>query len=180
MRGLARRVAVITGAAGGIGTAVCRRLIAEDVRVAALDLNKEGLARLSKELDVNSKSFLALELDITDFAAVTVAAQTIQSHFGQIDILINNAGWDLPKQFLDSEPEFWSKVISINLVGALNMHRAILPHIISNGGGKVVNVASDAARVGSSWRIGLRRMQGRAHFIYENASSGVCSAECQT
>src|SRR6185437_12078852 len=69
---------------------------------------------------------------------------------GGIDILVNNAGWDAPKQFLETTPEFWEKVIAINLTGPLNLHHAVLPQMVRGQGGAVVNIASDAGRVGSS------------------------------
>lgn len=150
MRGLEGRVAVVTGAAGGIGRAICRRFVEEGVVVAAVDIDAGRLAELEGEFAATAKGWRSIALDITDYAAVEAAAADIAGAFGRIDVLVNNAGWDVPKLFLDSAPDFWEKVISINLVGPLNLHRAVLPHIIQSGGGKVINIASDAGRVGSS------------------------------
>jgi 2-hydroxycyclohexanecarboxyl-CoA dehydrogenase len=85
-------------------------------------------------------------VDITDYAAVKKAVD----HAGPVDILINNAGWDMFKPFLKTDPAFWQKVISINLVGAMNLLHCVLPGMVERGRGKVVTVASDAGRVGSS------------------------------
>ncbi|MBD9541476.1 SDR family oxidoreductase [Ensifer sp. ENS04] len=150
MRNLEGRVAVVTGAAGGIGKEICRRLAAEGMRIAALDLNESGLSAVTAELNPPRSNWLPLTLDITNHDAVKAACKHIDAYFGAIDVLVNNAGWDQPIQFLDTDPAFWSKVISINLLGPLNLHHAALPIMARNGGGKVVNISSDAGRVGSS------------------------------
>ena len=150
MRGLERKVALITGGAGGIGRALCRRFAEEGAEVAALDINADGLAALEGELKEMGATLLPVVADIADHAAIIDAAATVSRRLGRIDILVNNAGWDAPRQFLDTTPEFWSKVIAINLLGPLNLHHAVLPHMAKAGGGAVVNIASDAGRVGSS------------------------------
>lgn len=116
----------------------------------AVDRNAEGLAALPGQLDGCPGSLHTVELDITDHDAVARAMAGIRSQQGRIDVLVNNAGWDLPMEFVDSTPDFWGKCIAINLTGPLNLHHAVLPHMIADGGGMVVNVASDAGRVGSS------------------------------
>jgi len=148
MRGLAGKTALITGAAGGIGRALCRRFVEEGVAVAALDVDAAGLERLQSEL--GAETLVPVSCDITRRGAVVEAVEGIASRFGRIDILVNNAGWDAPKQFLETTPEFWEKVIAINLTGPLNLHHAVLPQMVRGQGGAVVNIASDAGRVGSS------------------------------
>ena len=86
------------------------------------------------------------KVDITDYAAVKKAVDAA----GPVDILINNAGWDMFKPFLKTDPAFWQKIIAINLVGPMNLLHCVLPGMVARGGGKVVNIASDAGRVGSS------------------------------
>jgi len=93
-------------------------------------------------LDINSPT----PVDITDYAAVKKAVDAA----GPVDILVNNAGWDMFKPFLKTDPAFWQKIISINLIGAMNLMHCVLPGMVERGRGKVVNVASDAGRVGSS------------------------------
>lgn len=148
MRGLAGKTALITGAAGGIGRALCRRFVEEGVRVAALDIDAAGLERLQGEL--GAEQLAPVSCDITRHAAVVEAVAGIAARLGPIDILVNNAGWDAPKQFLETTPDFWEKVIAINLTGPLNLHHAVLPQMVRGQGGAVVNIASDAGRVGSS------------------------------
>lgn len=150
MRGLSNKVAVITGAAGGIGRSLCRRFCEERAHVVALDRNPEGLEELTQDLSSHDGKLSTHTLDITDHGAVVATVEAIHAERGRIDILVNNAGWDVAMQFLDTDPTFWNKVVAINLMGPLNLHHAVLPLMIADGGGKVVNIASDAGRVGSS------------------------------
>lgn len=150
MRGLKGRVAIVTGAAGGIGRAICRRFIDEDVNIVAIDVNADALKSLAADLGVDESRLLCLAVDITDFTKIKDAVDRGVTKFGKLDILVNNAGWDVAAPFLKTEPDLWDKIIAINLKGPLNLHKAALPHLIAAGGGKVVNIASDAGRVGSS------------------------------
>lgn len=150
MRGLDGKTVLVTGAAGGIGRALCRRFGEEGARVIATDVNAEGLAAIHRELADAGHVVESLVLDITDYAAVAAAVETLIEGHGSIDALINNAGWDLPSPFLDTTPEFWTKVIAINLNGPLNLQHCVVRHMVKAGAGKVVNIASDAGRVGSS------------------------------
>lgn len=150
MRGLKNRVAIVTGAAGGIGRAICRRFIDEGINIIALDINMEALKQLITDSDADESRLLCVAVDITDYAKVRDAIDGGVAKFGKLDILVNNAGWDVAAPFLKTEPDLWDKIIAINLKGPLNLHKAALPHLIAAGGGKVVNVASDAGRVGSS------------------------------
>jgi 2-hydroxycyclohexanecarboxyl-CoA dehydrogenase len=128
MRGLKGKTAIVTGGAAGIGAAIAKRFEEEGTRVVVFDLNA------------------ANRVDITDYAAVKKAVEEA----GPVDILVNNAGWDMFRPFLKTDPAFWQKIISINLVGAMNLLHCVLPGMAERGRGKVVNIASDAARVGSS------------------------------
>jgi 2-hydroxycyclohexanecarboxyl-CoA dehydrogenase len=150
MLGLEGRVAFITGAAGGIGRAICARFVEEGADVVAADIDQTALKALFDDFKGNSARLHPRTLDITDIESVEVTINNVIEKFGRIDILINNAGWDVAKPFVETSPEFWDKVISINLKGPLNLHRMILPHMIAAGRGKVINIASDAGRVGSS------------------------------
>ena len=144
------KVAVITGAAGGIGRALVRRFCEEGSTVVGLDLNAAGLEELSGQLEEFADQLTLRPLDITDHAAVAVTIRQVHAERGRIDILVNNAGWDVAMQFVETTPELWDKVIAINLRGPLNLHHAVVPLMIDAGGGKIINIASDAGRVGSS------------------------------
>ena len=128
MRGLKGKSAIVTGGAAGIGAAIVERFKAEGTRVVVFDLKGSP------------------SVDITDYEAVKKAVDAA----GPVDILVNNAGWDMFKPFLKTDPAFWQKIISINLVGPMNLLHTVLPGMVARGGGKVVNIASDAGRVGSS------------------------------
>jgi 2-hydroxycyclohexanecarboxyl-CoA dehydrogenase len=150
MRGLKDKVAVITGAAGGIGRSLVQRFLEEGAHVAALDLNGAGLDELGTQLREYAGQLTLVQLDITDHTAVAQAVQKLHADLKRIDILVNNAGWDVAKQFVETSPELWDKLIAINLKGPLSLQHAVVPLMIDAGGGKIVNIASDAGRVGSS------------------------------
>src|SRR5262249_4744778 len=139
MRGLKNRVAIVTGAAGGIGRAICQRFIEEGINIIAVDINDGALKDLVATLGVDQSRLIPVAVDITDYQRVKDAVDRSVAKFGKLDILVNNAGWDVAKPFLQSESELWDKIIAINLRGPLNLHKAALPHLIAAGGGKVVN-----------------------------------------
>ncbi|BCG04160.1 acetoacetyl-CoA reductase (plasmid) [Paraburkholderia sp. PGU19] len=150
MRGLNDKVVVVTGAAGGIGKALVRRFCEEGAHVVALDVNDGALEKLGRDLGEHSARVTPVKLDITDHAAVTAAINKVAEERGGIDVLVNNAGWDVAMQFLETTPDFWQKVIAINLLGPLNLHHVVLPWMVNRKQGKIINIASDAGRVGSS------------------------------
>lgn len=150
MRGLRDKVAIITGGAGGIGRATCLRFAEEGTKVAIFDRDAAGAESVRAEIAATGGTAAAYAVDITNYAAVTAAVKAVESDLGPIGILINNAGWDVFRPFVKTDPELWQKIIAINLVGALNLHHAVLPLMSERRAGKVVNIASDAARVGST------------------------------
>lgn len=141
---------VVTGGGGGIGGAVCRGFATEGAAVAVLDRAEDAAAAVADAIVADGGRAMAVGADITERAAVDAAVERVTSELGPIDVLVNNAGWDLFVPFLDTSPDDWSRLIDINLVGALHMHHAVLPGMVERGSGRVVNVSSDAARVGSS------------------------------
>ena len=144
------RTVVVTGGGGGIGGATCRRFAQEGARVAVFDLNHEAAEAVAAAIRADAGQATAFRCDITDRASVDAAVAATESAMGPIDVLVNNAGWDVFKPFTKTEPVLWDKLIAINLIGALHMHHAVLPGMVARKRGRVVNIASDAARVGSS------------------------------
>lgn len=144
------RTVVITGGGGGIGGSTCRRFAREGAKVAVFDLNLEAADKVVASIKSDRGSAEAFRCDITDRSSVDDAIAAAQSRLGPIDVLVNNAGWDVFRPFTRTEPQQWDRLIAINLVGALHMHHAVLPGMVARRTGRIVNVASDAARVGSS------------------------------
>lgn len=144
------RTVVVTGGGGGIGGAVCAGFAAEGAAVAVLDRSAETAEASVSAITGAGGRALAVEADITERVSVDAAVERVSAELGPIDVLVNNAGWDLFVPFLQTEPDDWTRLIDINLVGALHMHHAVLPQMVERGSGRVVNVSSDAARVGSS------------------------------
>ena len=149
MKGLRDKVMIVTGGAGGIGSATCRRLAEEGAKVAIFDMNLEAAEKLANEINQYGQA-LAIQCDITQSNVVEQAVQKTEAEVGPIDGLVNNAGWDIFKPFIKSTPDEWQKLIQINLVGMLNMHFAVLKGMVERNAGSIVNIASDAAGVGSS------------------------------
>ncbi len=141
---------IVTGAGGGIGGATARRFAEEGARVGVLDRDLATAQTTTASIIEAGGRSVAVECDITELDAVRTAVEHVESELGPIAVLVNNAGWDIFKPFLQTVPEEWQRLIDINLVGVLNMHYATLPGMVERGSGRVVNVASDAARVGSS------------------------------
>ena len=148
MRGLKDKVAVVTGGGQGIGRALTVRLAEEGCKVAIFDLKPDA----AKETEALAPAgcIVSYELDVGDYAAVQAAVAKVEAELGPIWALVNNAGWDRPAPFLATDQALWDKIIRINLYGPLNTHHAVAPLMVKRGGGRIINIASDAARVGTS------------------------------
>jgi 2-hydroxycyclohexanecarboxyl-CoA dehydrogenase len=151
------KTALVTGGASGIGAATARRLAAEGARVAIGDLNEEGARTVAGELDG-----FACALDVTESGSVRAAVADTTAALGEIDVLVNNAGTDLFSYFVNSDEGLWDFVLGVNLRGVLAVTHAVLPSMQERRSGAIVNVASEAGRVGS---------QGSA--VYSAAKAGV-------
>ena len=157
MMRLEGKTALVTGGASGIGAATARRLAAEGARVAIGDLNEDGAQAIAGELDG-----FACVLDVTDTGSVNAAVAATKEALGEIDVLVNNAGTDLFSYFVNSDEGLWDFVLGVNLRGVLAVTHAVLPSMQERRTGAIVNVASEAGRVGS---------QGSA--VYSAAKAGV-------
>jgi 2-hydroxycyclohexanecarboxyl-CoA dehydrogenase len=150
MRGLKDRTVLVTGGANGIGAAIARRLAEEGCAVGNLDLDAATGETLVGEIKAAGGRASLHTLDITDYDAVARAVEGFEASVGPVAFLVNNAGWDRAQSFLDTTPEFWRKIVAINLFGPLNVNHVVLRGMAARGFGRVVNIASDAGRVGSS------------------------------
>ena len=134
------KTALVTGGGSGIGAAISRRLAAEGAQVAVTDINVESAREVAAEISGD-----AYELDVRSTESIKSAVDQV----GDIDILVNNAGTDAFGFFVHSNPEMWDFVIGVNLVGVLAVTHAVLPGMQARGGGSIINIASEAGRVGS-------------------------------
>jgi 2-hydroxycyclohexanecarboxyl-CoA dehydrogenase len=144
------KVAIVTGAGGGIGRGIALKFASLGARVAAADIKFAGAKETISLLEKSGGKGLALGTDITDRIKVQEMVKAVLDTFGKLDILVNNAGWDIIEPFTKNTPELWEKVIAINLKGPIFCIRAVLDHMIERKYGKIVNIGSDAGRVGSS------------------------------
>jgi 2-hydroxycyclohexanecarboxyl-CoA dehydrogenase len=147
------RVALVTGGSRGIGRAIAEALAAADCAVAVGDI------RAAKPV---GDAGIAVTLDVTDSGSVARAVEEVTGALGPVDVLVNNAGWDEFHPFLETDEDFWNRVIEINFKGCLRTTRQIVPAMVERGHGRVVNIASDAGRVGSSLEA-----------VYSGAKGGV-------
>lgn len=147
---LDRRVAVVTGAASGIGAAIARRFAAEGARVAVLARRQGRLDDLVAQIERGGGSALARSADVTDAGQLAAVADEVEEQFGTADLLVNTAGVMLPGPIEDQPVAEWKRMIDTNLVGALNAIRAFVPALTraasESGGADLVNVSSIAAK----------------------------------
>jgi 2-hydroxycyclohexanecarboxyl-CoA dehydrogenase len=144
------KVAIVTGAGRGIGGAIAKTFSGEGAKVVVADLDLGSAARVAGEIESAGGDALALKVNVAEGDSVRALLGAVLEKYGRVDILVNNAGWDKIELFMESEEDTWDKVIAINLKGTINLCRAVLPIMISRKCGSIVNIGSDAGRVGSS------------------------------
>jgi len=190
MKDLKGKTAIVTGGGGGIGGATSRRFAEEGAQVAVFDMNLEAAQKVADGIVTAGGQAKAFACNITDRAQVDAAVAAAEAQLGPIDILVNNAGWDIFKPFTKTVPAEWDKLIAINLTGALHMHHAVLPGMVARGGGRIVNIASDAARGGSSGEavyaackgglVALSKTLAREHARHNITVNVVCPGPTDT
>ncbi len=159
---MADKTALVTGGARGIGRAISLRLAADGFAVVVGDLNQDGAAETATLATEAGGRAIATALDVTSDDSVAAAIAAAHAEFGPIEVIVNNAGWDEHHRFVETDETFWDRVIEINYKGILRTTHAVLPGMLEREWGRVINIGSDAARVGSSLEA-----------VYAGAKAGV-------
>ena len=156
------RVALVTGGGSGIGREICVGLAAAGRKVAVADLNLDGASATASLIADTGGTAISVHMDVADSDSVQSGILQVLDELGSPEILVNCAGWDELMPFLATDEDFWNRVIEINYKGVLRTVHACLPSMTENGWGRIVNIASDAGRVGSSFEA-----------VYSGAKGGV-------
>ncbi|WP_182378255.1 SDR family NAD(P)-dependent oxidoreductase [Nocardioides sp. WS12] len=159
---MSNRVALVTGGAQGIGKGIATTLGRDGFRVVVADLNLAVAEETAKEISAAGGEAIAVQIDVTSTESVKAAVATVEQELGPIEVVVNNAGWDDFMPFVKTTEEFWDKVIDINYKGALRVIHAVVPGMTERGFGRVINIGSDAGRVGSSMEA-----------VYSGAKGGI-------
>ncbi len=172
-----QKVALVTGAARGIGLAAAKRFLAEGWQVALLDIEKDLLAQTFKALAAPDTT-LAIHCDVSDADAVAAAFKQATQHFGRLDALVNNAGIAIFKPLLETTQADWDRVLAVNLTGPFLCTQAAAPLMRETGGGAIVNITSISALRASTLRTAYGTSKaGLAHltkqFAVELATLGI-------
>jgi len=147
---MSNRVALVTGGAQGIGRGISEKLGSQGYRVAIGDLNLESAQATAESIKAAGGEAIAVHLDVTSTESVLDAVKAVTDALGPVEIAVNNAGWDDFMRFIDTTEEFWDRILEINFKGALRVTKAVVPGMMERGWGRIINIGSDAGRVGSS------------------------------
>jgi 2-hydroxycyclohexanecarboxyl-CoA dehydrogenase len=147
---MSNRVAFVTGGAQGIGRGIATSLAEAGFRVAIADMNLDVAEQTAKELTADGGEVVAVEVNVTSLESVKSAVAAVEADLGPIDVVVNNAGWDDFMPFLKTDEEFWDKILDINFKGQLRVIHTVVPGMRERGFGRIINIGSDAGRVGSS------------------------------
>jgi 2-hydroxycyclohexanecarboxyl-CoA dehydrogenase len=143
-------IAVVTGAGGGIGEAIAQALAAEGASVAVSDIDLDAATGTAELITRQGGSAAPFQIDVTDGESVQALRAAVEDKFGPASVLVNNAGWGQPELFVENEPAVWDKMVAVNFLGPVKVTRAFIDPMIESERGRIVNIASDAGRVGSS------------------------------
>lgn len=147
---MSNRVAIVTGGAQGIGKGIATTLGEQGFRVAVADMNVPAAEQTAKEITAAGGEAIAVEIDVTSTDSVQAAVARVESELGPIEVAVNNAGWDDFMKFVQTDEDFWDRILDINFKGALRVIKAVVPGMQERGFGRIINIGSDAGRVGSS------------------------------
>jgi 2-hydroxycyclohexanecarboxyl-CoA dehydrogenase len=143
------KIAVVTGAGSGIGQATAEALAGAGATVVVADIDAEKGERTVASIRGKGGNAAFLQVDVTDDASIEAFARAVEAKHGAVDIIVNGAGWGQTKPFWEGTPEFWAQLVALNFMGPMKLVKALLPKMMERGSGKIVNISSDAGRVGS-------------------------------
>lgn len=161
---MSNRVAFVTGGAQGIGEGISNTLATQGFRVAVADLNGDRAKEAAESITSGGGKAVPVEVDVTDTGSVESAVKTATDELGPVGIVVNNAGFDDFMKFVDTTEDFWDRILEVNFKGALRVVKTVVPGMIDREWGRVVNIGSDAGRVGSSLES-----------VYSGAKGGIIS-----
>ena len=146
---LSDKIAVVTGGASGIGQATAEALAEGGATVCIGDIARDKGEAVAAAIRKKGQKAECFSLDLTDRDSIASFVSTVLQRFGRVDILVNGAGWGKTVPFLESDDAFWEKVINLNFIGPMRLTKALLPQMFERKSGRIVNISSDAGRVGS-------------------------------
>lgn len=149
---LENNLAIVTGGARGIGRAIALAFAKEGADVTAVDQMKVEMERVAEEIRALGRRSLAIQTDVSNKARVEAMVQETVDAFGRVDILVNSAGVSMIMPFLELEEEEWNLIHNVNLKGVYFCCQAVIPHMIRQGKGKIINIASKSGKTGNSWQ----------------------------
>jgi NAD(P)-dependent dehydrogenase (short-subunit alcohol dehydrogenase family) len=142
------RTAIVTGGASGIGLAISERLAADGVAVAIFDLNGDAAEETAAKIGASGGTAIGVTVDVTDRVQIDAGVEQVRAHLGRPTILVNNAGLQGFDRFLSIDADTWNRVLEVNLTGTFNCCQAVVPDMIDEGWGRIVNISSSSAQGG--------------------------------
>jgi 2-hydroxycyclohexanecarboxyl-CoA dehydrogenase len=173
---MSNRVAFVTGGAQGIGRGIAASLAEAGFRVAIADLKLEVATQTAQDLSVEGAEVVAVEVDVTSMDSVKAAVAATEARLGPIEVVVNNAGWDDFMPFVKTDEAFWDRVLDINFKGQLRVVHAVVPGMVERGFGRIINIGSDAGRVGSSLEAVYSGAKGGVIALTLSVSGGLTMA----
>ena len=141
---MSARTAIVTGGASGIGEGIARRLAADGALVAIFDLNGDAAKSAAEAVEQAGGTAIGVPVDVTDRAAIEAGVAEVRTRLGRPTILVNNAGLTVENRFLESTAEAWNRMLAINLTGTYDCCQVVLPDMVAEGWGRIVNISSSS------------------------------------
>lgn len=147
------KVVIVTGGAQGIGKAIAHGFAKEGAIVIIADIQKDLSEGVAAEIKSQGGQALAIRMDVTNYREVNAGIKQVVEKFERIDVLINNAGWDMPGDFLEQNEEYWDRILNLNLKGPIIVSHIVIKYMMKENFGKIVNISSGAGRRGARYQV---------------------------